>query len=372
MASVREIARLTNVSPSTVSKVINGRPGVNANTAKTVRRALESTNYQPAFKAIDWNRFLVVTPNYPAIFTKNTYVSTILAGIAEQASEMGTAISVKKLPRNINTVTDMKHMLLQDGSAGIILLALRDGHQFADLLGVENLPHVIVGETVHQHKVNQIVLDDAQSATRAMTFLIEQGHQRIGVILGHHSEIGHLQRLNACKQTMQKMLGDKGKLHDVACLSPDMTHGQQVINELFDCPKPPTAIFCFDHATAVNILNEANHRGIKIPQQLSLISYVNDGTVIMLDKQLTSLWVPTHEMGRQAVCMLQKQLDDNAAKQASARNSGASGEGAAKNPSRHQTTLMLPSRWTLGATTAPPAPAPSIATPSIMQETTTP
>ncbi|PCJ52211.1 MAG: hypothetical protein COA70_12830, partial [Planctomycetota bacterium] len=189
----------------------------------------------------------------------------------------------------------------------------------------------------------------------------------IGVILGHHSEIGHLQRLNACKQTMQKMLGDKGKLHDVACLSPDMTHGQQVINELFDCPKPPTAIFCFDHATAVNILNEANHRGIKIPQQLSLISYVNDGTVIMLDKQLTSLWVPTHEMGRQAVCMLQKQLDDNAAKQASARNSGASGEGAAKNPSRHQTTLMLPSRWTLGATTAPPAPAPSIATPSIMQ-----
>ncbi len=342
MASIREIARLTNVSPATVSKVINGRPGVHVKTAQLVRQALENANYQPASKAVDWNRILVVVPNYPSIFIRGTYISTILAGVAEQALSVGMSISVKKLPPDINTVADINQMLLQDGSSGVILLALRDGYQFADLLGVEKLPHVVVGETVHQHEVNQILLDDALSAARATEFLIEQGHQRLGVIVGHRSEIGHIRRLNACKQTLQTMLGDKGVLYDISCKSTDIDLCRRAFGELYDRPEPPTAIICFDHPAAIGILQETRQRGIRIPEQLSLVSYINEGTAVVLDTPLTSLMVPTHEMGRQAACMLQTLLAGNA-------------DGKSPTTSQHQATLMLPSRWVPGATTAPPA-----------------
>ncbi len=338
MASIREIARLINVSPATVSKVVNGRPGVHVETTRMVRQALEKANYQPASKAIDWDRILVVVPNYPGIFIHGTYISTIVAGVAEQALSAGMSISLKKLPANIETVSDLKQMLLQDGSGGIILLALRDGYRFADLLGVEKLPHVIVGETRHQHEVNQIVLDDALSAARATEFLIEQGHTRLGVILGHRSEIGHLQRLHAAKQVMNQMLGKKGILYDTHCLGSDAELNKKAFCELYDRPDPPTAIICFDHPAAIGILQEAKKRGIAIPEQLSLISYVNDGTPVILDTALTSLYIPTYDMGRQAVCMLQKQL--------------AREQVQSEGDARHQTTSVLPSRWVPGATTA--------------------
>ncbi len=352
MASVRDIASLTNVSPATVSKVINGRPGVNAETAKTVRQALERTNYQPAFKAIDWNRILVVTPSYPSITTNSTYIPSILAGVTEQAFSLGVSLSIKKLPGHIDTVADMKQMLLQDGSAGVILLALRDGHQFANLLGMERLPHVVVGKTVHQSNINEILLDDDVSAAHAMTQLIEEGHQRIGVILGSYNETGHLQRLKACKQTMQQMLGNKGMLYEFATPCTNIEFGRQVLRNLRNHPDPPTALFCFDHPAAIGILQEARLQGCHIPDQLSLVSYVNDGTQFVLDFPLTSLQVPTYNMGRQAVFMLQKQLKKKTADKILEKKTGKRPKASPQN----QTTLILPSRWVQGATTAPPKP----------------
>lgn len=338
--SVRDIARLTGVSAATVSNVINGRRIVSEATAAKIRAVMDQTNYQPPSKAIDTNRALLLVPNYPGSLLDD-HVGPLHCSVVEAALNAGLCLSLRKCPEGLQSARELRQLLRQDGSQGIILLALRDGYQLADKLGIEHVPHVVAGASHHDHEVNQIVFDDTASARQATEYLLNLGHRRITIATFSREDIGHAQRYEGFREALKRIRLDSE-------LSPELLAGFQadratpeagteLMDQIATVSPRPTAVIVTNSRIAVGVLQRAQALGISVPHDLSIIGYDTSANLSLTTPAITVMRTPCEEMGREAVRILTEQLKlgDEIAHAA-------------------RTTIFVNHRFEIHASTAPP------------------
>ena len=339
--SIRDIARISGVSAATVSNVISGRRGVRADTADHVRAIMDAADYQPHSKAVDTNRALLLVPDYGgALFGK--HIGPLYCSVAQAALDAGLFLSVRKCPQDPPSARELRHLLRQDGSQGVILLALRDGYAVADKLGLERLPHVVVGASRHDHEVNQVVFDDTASARQATSYLVGLGHRRIAIATFSRSDLGHAQRYEGYRQA----LAEAGL---EAQLSPELLEGfqSQTLIEggpeawrwLAAQPCRPTAVIVANSEMTLGLLHAAQDAGAVVPRDLSIVGYESDRQLASLRPAVTVMRTPIEEMGREAVALLKKQLAQGSRLTETCR-----------------TTICVNHRFEVQQTTAPPPP----------------
>ncbi|MBL4701038.1 MAG: LacI family DNA-binding transcriptional regulator, partial [Phycisphaeraceae bacterium] len=191
--SIRDIARQCGVSPGTVSNVINGRDVVKPETASRIRALMNELNYLPQSKAVNTNRvMLLIPPHRDALLS--SYSTSIHAGICEAAFNANIVLSMQRCPKDLKSANQLRDMLREDGSTGVILMASTPGYHLSDTLALSQTPHIVVGASRHHENINQIVLDDQTSAYRATRYLQSLGHRRISMIYFNRADMGHAQR----------------------------------------------------------------------------------------------------------------------------------------------------------------------------------
>ncbi|MHB1157968.1 MAG: LacI family DNA-binding transcriptional regulator [Phycisphaerales bacterium] len=338
--SIRDIARISGVSVATVSNVISGRRQVRTETADRVRQVMDHADYQPQTKAVDTNRALLLIPDYAgALFSE--HVGSLYCSVAQAALDAGLCLSIRKCPQDVDSARDLRHLLRRDGSRGILLLALRDGYALADKLGLERLPHVVVGISRHDHQVNQVVFDDTASARQATQYLIGLGHRRIAIVTFNRTDAGHAQRYDGYRQAIAEagLETEIGPRLLEGFQSHDLTNGGVKAMQWLAAMNPrPTAVVVTNADLTLQLLRRAQDMGLAIPRDLSIVGYDSRGQLASARPAVTVMRTPIAEMGLEAVSLLKKQLDQGA-----------------ELPHACRTTICVNHRFEVYQTTASPA-----------------
>jgi LacI family transcriptional regulator len=248
----------------------------------------------------------VVAVLVPLIY--DLYFSAILSGVAEGAYEHGLRVLLSptqhdhareaSLLDRMHEVSDGALIVLPEESSTELELALTDGYPF---VVVDPLMPV-------DARVPAVAAAHESGADQAMRHLLGLGHRRIAAITGppgwmatEDRSRGYFASLTAAGIAPEPAL--------VVASDFEFAPGAAAAAALLDLPEPPTAIFAFNDAIALGAMRAARDRGLRVPEDLSVVGFDDIKYASMVSPALTTVRQPLSDMGRTAISLVLRLLD---------------------------------------------------------------
>jgi LacI family transcriptional regulator len=305
--TIREIADRAGVSIATVSRVLNGREDVAPETRELVSRVIQENRYTAnrSARGLSAGRTGLVGVLVPMVFP--AYFAGMLAGAAEAFAERDLHIVLSPTGgehdrevsalMGLHGLTDGALIILPNESSDELVRLLEGGYRFVVLDPLmpldERIPSVSAAHT--------------SGADQAMQHLLRLGHRRIAHIAGPPGWVATEERVRG----YHAALASSGILPDPALTVdalPEFDTGREAADRLLGLPDPPTAIFAFNDNIAIGALQAARARGIRVPEDLSVVGFDDVEYATIVTPALTTVRQPLAEMGRTAVSLLARVL----------------------------------------------------------------
>ncbi len=305
MATIKEIAKKAGVSYSSVSRALNNQKGVRPDIRKKVLALAKELNYHPhsSAKALVQKRIGVlgvVIPRTSEFAFQNPYYSHMLLGLSSVANDLGYHLML--VINQKQSYASLYHSHLVDG---IIILANRIDDPYVPELVRDQVPAVVVPGYPEgwEFDIPSVNSENYQDVYRAITYLINLGHRNIAFILGGMNSKYSLVRLEAYKAAFRdNALELKAQYIKESDFS--KTDAFRLMGELLDLPQPPSAVISINDATTPGVLHQINSRGMRIPDDISVVAIGCSDLVDLTDPPLTTIKVPVTEVGRAAARVL--------------------------------------------------------------------
>ena len=315
MTTLKDVARLADVDPSTASRVLRADPRqmVSAETRDRILEAASSLRYRPnaLARGLRTRRTDTIGLIIPSL--DNVGFSEVTHGIQATAAAAGKLVMVVEADALRWTAGEqIEHYarLITDGRLDglIVAFATLDDH-FVTHLAERNLPLVLVNRrTAGFH--GSVVVDDQLGSMMAVRHLIDAGHRRIGLV-GLEAETDTARRR---EQGYRRAMEEAGIAIDevwVVKAPPNEAGGREAIARLLTTSTAlrPTAIFAASLLGAVGVLAGIREAGLAVPGDISLIAFNDHPIAAHLCPPLTTIRMPNHRMGSEAVRMLLDAVD---------------------------------------------------------------
>jgi LacI family transcriptional regulator len=309
-STIREIAGVAGVSIATVSRVLNGRPDVAPDTREAVLRVVRDLDFSMnrSARALSGGRTGLVGITIPII--EGVYFASILAGASEALYEQDMRLVVCPTLHQHEREVTLLDRLMHGTTDGAIIMLPEESNEELGALQRHGYPFVVVDPRIDLDEgIPAVSAANASGALAATEHLLAHGHRRIGAITGPRAWLASTERLTG----YQAALAAAGVLPD-----PDLVvesnfridGGLTAAAHLLDLPEPPTAIFGFNDNVAVAVERVARDRGLRIPEDLSVVGFDDSEHAAIVTPALTSVRQPLAEMGRMAVSLLTRLLDN--------------------------------------------------------------
>jgi len=241
-------------------------------------------------------------------------IAAIVNGVEESLEEHGFQMILKdlhmleKLYNQYDQIVDYRDyinnsvsLMLRSHVDGIIYVGLHDRHLNGIIDPIEK-PFVYA----YSHGTDKdyyVTYNNIKGAITAVNFLINHGHSEIGIVAGHPDSFPTRQRMEGFRKAM-KNAGLPVHENFIRYGDWEYTSGYKQIRELLTLPSPPTAVFAMNDLMAAGCLNAAHEMGLKIPQDFSIIGFDNREIASYLPVPLTTIQLPTTEIGHQSAEMI--------------------------------------------------------------------
>ncbi|OHD61941.1 MAG: hypothetical protein A2101_07325, partial [Spirochaetes bacterium GWF2_52_7] len=216
MTSLKDVAALAGVSPSTVSRVINGTMFVNEETKQRVEEAIASVNYRPNLLAQSLR--LKATKNIGLLVPEIAHPSfnLVIKYIEESASKRGLNLLIFNTHNNYTREAVAIDMLLRQRINGIIFSRVSDESHVVNMSRSSNTPMVVIDRAFHNEKIPNVILDNYQAGVIAAEHLIGCGCKRIATITGSFKIGLSRERHQGFRDTLEKhgMVLDRSMVHE--------------------------------------------------------------------------------------------------------------------------------------------------------------
>jgi LacI family transcriptional regulator len=312
VATLRDVARLAEVDPSTVSRVLRGDPSqaVRPATRDRILAAAEQLTYRPNALARGLRTRRTDTLGLIIPSLENVGFSEVTHGIQAAAAAAGRLVVVveaEALERVAqgSTVEDSYSRLIEDGRVdGLIVAFATLDDRLVMQLAERGIPLVLVNRrTVGVH--GSVVVDDERGSALAVEHLVGLGHRRIGYVglaaetdTARRREHGFRTGMNAAGLAVDPLLVTSG--------SPTLAGGRQAIEALVATAgsQRPTGLFVASLLGAIGVLAGLRDASINVPHDMSVIAFNDHELAAHLDPPLTTVRMPNFEMGAAAVGLL--------------------------------------------------------------------
>lgn len=304
-ARIQDIAKQCNVSMMTVSRVLNNDEKVSEKTRKLVLEAAKKLNYRPNVSArrlaSSKSFFLGLLYDNPS----TSYVSQFLLSALKNCRARGYHLIVDEADNNIeNTVLAVKDLIDVTQVDGMILLPpMCNDPEILKILETANLPFVRISPDTQLNISPYICMDDYQAAFDVTEKLIQQGHTKIGHIIGHPEQgvsrlryQGYLDALRSNQINIPPEYIEQGQFTYKSGL-----HSAKKILALKD---RPSAIFAGNDDMAAATISAAHMCGIDVPSQLSVIGFDDTLLATSVWPQISTVKQPIEQMAKLAVELL--------------------------------------------------------------------
>jgi LacI family transcriptional regulator, galactose operon repressor len=307
--TIREVAEAAGVSIATVSRVLNGRDDVSAETRELVSQVIKEYGYTANRSArhLSVGRTGLVGVLVPLVYP--AYFAAILSGAAEALREQDLRLvlsptdhehdrEVSLLDPLVHGTTDGALIVLPEESSDELEHLLKQGYRFVVIDPLARLAN----------SIPSVSAAHTSGADQAMQHLLGLGHRRIGAITGPSGWVATEDR----RRGYHAALASAGVLPDPALeLEADfeISGGVKAANALLDLDDPPTAIFAFNDNIAIGVLQAARARGVRVPEDLSVVGFDDVEAASIVTPTLTTVRQPLAEMGRTAVSLLVRLIE---------------------------------------------------------------
>lgn len=312
--TIYDIANLAKVSKSTVSRVLNNQSNISPEARERVLKAIEELNYQPSKLARGLSSgfdAIMVLSRPTNTIAGNPFFSEILHVISNKSGENNYDVIIQT---SINTgdalekcVAKIKEKMIK----GILMLSSPANEGFFKQLDQYNIPIVVIGHVTGEYKnVYSVDTNNFHDSYELVQYLITKGHTNIACLhssLDIHVSIDRLEGYKKCLidhgiEPSNEWIMECGYTIDSA---------YEAVKSLFKLESRPTAIFATDDIKMMSIYKYAMEKGIKIPDDISIIGYCNSEIFPLLSPLPTHIEIPIKELGITATEILFSRIKEN-------------------------------------------------------------
>lgn len=306
----RDVAARAGVSTATVSRVFSGAAGVRADKREAVLKAARDLGFvaNSAARALTTRRFMAVGAIVPNL--ANEAFVRALVSFQERLRSAGYTMIAANAGYDLADELREATFLLERGIDGLLLVGDIHHPDLYDLIDRKHVPFVQAFTLSKTHHC--VGFDNKASAIRAAHYLMSLGHKRIGLVSSARKDND---RGGARAAGVLQALKSNGlriaKAHDIE-MAYGIAGGRDAMRQIMSAPgAPPSAIICGTDQIAFGVIAEANARGLRVPNDLSVIGFNDSDFSPFLTPPLTTTRVHSSEIGLAAAENLVARMSGN-------------------------------------------------------------
>lgn len=298
MVTIKDIARLANVSHTTVSRALNDSPLIKPGTKRKILEIASQLNYTPNFNA----KSLVMQKSYTiGLFFTSISKGTSPSFFADTVKGVNSVINenYNLFVRGIDDYKDFTS-IHNKRFDGIILMSQSEvDNGFIYHVLNQKIPLVVINKEANEPSIINILSNDREGSCQAVKYLIQNGHKDIAIIEGIKGFKSTIERREGY---LQALINDKIPIRNEYIVSGnyDMESGYKAMEKLLSLKNPPTAVFCSNDDMAVGALNATFARGLTIPGDISVIGFDDIQSAQYTNPSLTTVKKPIEKISRLA------------------------------------------------------------------------
>ncbi len=309
--TMRDIARITGVSPKTVSRVVNNQGEISEVTRKRVQEAIEALGYSPNITARSLVQGRSNTIAVVAWGIEYYGPSRVVVGIERQADEYGyslllTLLRAKETDQKIrDTLKDLAARRVD----GIVFAIpeFNDNRAWINEEVLNRLPPIVFLNMESRSGINIVSVDNKAGARLAVTHLLEQGRKRIATICGPQRWWEARQRLAGWKEVLDQA-GYFSSADMIAEGDWSAESGERAMRQLLESAPNIDAVFVANDQMALGALGVLHQRGISVPDDIAVVGFDNVPDSAYFYPPLSTIDQPLLELGRVGVQKLNQMI----------------------------------------------------------------
>ena len=303
---VKDIAKEMNVSPATVSMVLNNKPGIGSETRKRILKYVEEIGYgkgplsKPALRCK--NIRLVIYRKHGLVVSDTSFFSALMESIDCEARDEGYNLLISYVNEmENNSKMEVLRLLAENPPEGIFLLATEMNQK--DILPFKqlNLPMLLLDSSIDEEGLDTVVIHNFQGAYLATRYLLDNGYTDIGYL---HSSVW-IQNFDERKEGLLAALLDAGLTCDrkhVYELEPTIEGSYRDMKQLIEQGMElPAACFADNDIIAMGAMKALKERGVRIPEDISIVGFDDMPFCEIAEPPLTTVKVYNRRMGALSV-----------------------------------------------------------------------
>lgn len=315
-ANIKDVAKLSGFSISTVSRVLSGAANVKAESKEKVMAAVKELNYHPneiarslvggSTKTIG----LILSASEDTV-SVNGFFTKATIGISHYAQECSYNVMIAFADDQKKEMTCIKNYISSKNVDGIILFANRENDECIAYLYNSGIPFAVIGKPDSYFNCLWVDNDNMGASVKAVRYLFEKGHHRIGFIKGpegyHVSNDRYLGYLEALKDNGMEI--DESIIYHNADFTIEAGFGaaEKMLSHLTP-EKYPTAIMSSDDLQAIGVLRFLKKQHL---ENISVMGFNNISLTEFTTPNITSVDVNPQKLGEYAMKMIVDYIESN-------------------------------------------------------------
>jgi LacI family transcriptional regulator len=307
--TIYEVAREAGVSTATVSRVINDRRHVRAETRQRVEAAMRDLGYVANRQArgLAGGRSKVI--GLLVYELGSSYFNQLIRGIDAATAEIGYDLMLYTTHARRESEAQHAAELASGPADGLIFVLAVDIENYVGRLRRQGVPYVLLDHDRDVPDSTFVTAANRRGAREAIDHLIGLGHRRIGFITGtagtssaRERLAGYRDALRAARVDYDPALVVKGDFLE--------TRGYAATAQLLALEERPTAIFTSADTAAFGAVKAVRAAGLKVPRDISIVGFDDIPEASLVMPPLTTVRQPLQEMGATAVRLLRRLMDE--------------------------------------------------------------
>jgi len=292
--TLADLARITGLSKSTISGVLNNKSGFSEKTRKKVLEAAKKYGYVPNEIAQGLSSKLTKSIGLIIKDITNPFYNHITKGVQEVAGEHGYTVFLCSSWEDHRIEIEHVQAMVRKRVDGLIIAPLLEEVSFDHIfeLKKKSLPLVLLGK-IPGLECDTVEFDDYGGGKQVTEYLLSEGHVRIGFVCGPKTSKASKQRFTAFIDTMKEHnipVDERFIYREARSVADGMEIGRRLATS-----ERPTAVICFDDLIAIGVVKALLQAGLKVPDDLSVVGFDDIESNIF---PLTTVSIPTYEAGK--------------------------------------------------------------------------
>ncbi len=312
--TIRDVAKLAGVAPSTVSRVINKTAPISEETANKIYKAMEELRYVPndiarSFASGSSKAIAIAINVSDARAYSNSFFNNTVFGIETAAHKNGYNLIITGASSERGGISSLEKLILSKKIDGLVLPVSMLQPSAVKLVENIGFPCVVLGRTKDPwDKISWVDINNAQAGSNAVHYLLGKGYRRIAFLSRGDRELFTRDRLEGYRAELSKAGITPSPAYLIG-VSASFEEAKQCVSALLRTESRPDAVICGDDRMALAALRAAKELGISVPEELGILCFDNTEVTEMAEPGISAVDVDTFELGRIAAETLLRQIE---------------------------------------------------------------